>query len=76
MDSKPETNLFFENVSNIVCMTVDNYLERKFNNLMVSFGCTGGKHRSVYNAERLAKYLRDKYENIRIVVNHLNSQNW
>lgn len=76
MDSQPETSIFFENVANIVSMTIDNYLERKFNNLMVSFGCTGGKHRSVYNAERLADYLHDKYKNVRIVLNHLNRQNW
>ena len=25
----------------------------------VAFGCTGGRHRSVYLAERLANYFRD-----------------
>lgn len=52
---------FFNNVYELVSQAVDNYLERKFNFLSVSFGCTGGQHRSVYFAERLNKILRSKY---------------
>jgi RNase adaptor protein for sRNA GlmZ degradation len=41
---------------------------------MVSFGCTGGQHRSVYLAEQLAKRLRSK-PNVEVVLRHLGLEN-
>jgi aminoglycoside/choline kinase family phosphotransferase len=52
---------FLSNVFALVDMSVENYEDRNFTNLMVSFGCTGGQHRSVYCAERMAEHLRQKY---------------
>jgi UPF0042 nucleotide-binding protein len=37
--------------------------------LMVSFGCTGGQHRSVYAAEYLFQYML-KYYKIKLKLNH------
>jgi aminoglycoside/choline kinase family phosphotransferase len=60
---------FLASVTSLVDSSVSEYQRRNFKNLMVSFGCTGGQHRSVYLAEQLAKHLRDR--NVEVVVRHL-----
>jgi len=42
----------------------------------VSFGCTGGQHRSVYFAERLGGSLREAYPDVRVVVQHRERHTW
>jgi RNase adaptor protein for sRNA GlmZ degradation len=53
----------------IVDKAVENYIERSFTHLSVSFGCTGGQHRSVYAADALHKHLQEKY-GIRLELKH------
>jgi aminoglycoside/choline kinase family phosphotransferase len=60
---------FLNNVRHIVDAAVENYLDRSFDHLSIYFGCTGGKHRSVYAADQIANYLHDKY-GIRITLQH------
>jgi RNase adaptor protein for sRNA GlmZ degradation len=52
---------FIEHVIGIVDISVQDYINRGFENLMISFGCTGGQHRSVYAADVISKYLKEKY---------------
>jgi len=61
---------FLGNVMSLVDASVSSYQTRGFKNLMVSFGCTGGQHRSVYLAEQLAKHLRGK-NGVEVAVQHL-----
>jgi len=51
---------FLASVMSLVDASASNYQQRGFKHLMVSFGCTGGQHRSVYLAEQLAKRLRGR----------------
>lgn len=61
---------FLEHVYGVVDPHVETYSGRGFTSLMVSFGCTGGQHRSVYCAEHLAAHLREKYPDIRVSLRH------
>lgn len=55
----------------LVSKAVKRYLERGFDSLSVAFGCTGGRHRSVFGAEQLAKRINREF-NIPVSVNHTN----
>jgi RNase adaptor protein for sRNA GlmZ degradation len=66
---------FLNSVYDLVDITVEDYVQRGFGNLMISFGCTGGQHRSVYAAEQTARHLRNKYK-IKTIVTHYNEANW
>jgi hypothetical protein len=65
---------FLANASALVDATVAEYQRRGFNSLMVSFGCTGGQHRSVFFAEELAKHLRAR-NGVNVVVRHRELEN-
>lgn len=70
LNQHEEVHQYFANVISLIEATVSTYQRRKFRNLMVSFGCTGGQHRSVYFAEQLAKRLRER-SGVEVVVRHL-----
>lgn len=61
---------FLRHATSLADESIRSYQGRGFKNLMISFGCTGGQHRSVYLAEQLAKHLRAR-NNIEIVVRHV-----
>ena len=62
LEQDGEILTFLEHVDALVDHHVARFLERGFTHLQVSFGCTGGQHRSVYCAEHLAKHLKDKFD--------------
>jgi aminoglycoside/choline kinase family phosphotransferase len=69
LNQQESVHQFLASVMSLVDASVDNYQKRGFKNLMVSFGCTGGQHRSVYLAEQLAKHLRNR-NGVEVIVRH------
>ncbi len=69
LDQQGDVTEFLGNAFSLVDMSVDRYDERNFSHLMVSFGCTGGQHRSVYCAEQLATHMRES-QNVQVTLWH------
>ena len=61
---------FLNSVYNILDIAVEDYINRKFDSLMVSFGCTGGCHRSVYAADAVVRHLRNKF-GVKVELEHV-----
>lgn len=61
---------FLDNVFGAIDISVADYLKRGFDQLSISFGCTGGQHRSVYAAEQTKQHLKAVF-NIDATVLHL-----
>ena len=61
LEEKTKMPDFLEAVKNIISITIEDYLARNFEHLQINFGCTGGQHRSVYSAEKIAEFVKNKY---------------
>ncbi len=70
LEDDGEITGFLEHVYGVVDPHVETFSRRGFTSLMVSFGCTGGRHRSVYCAEHLARHLAARYPAIRVRLIH------
>jgi hypothetical protein len=66
---EPAVDEFLGSACSMIGQSVKTYTERGFDHLMISFGCTGGQHRSVYCAEELAKHLKNNC-NITVKLHH------
>jgi len=70
LNQQESVHQFLASVLSLVDASASDYQRRGFKNLMVSFGCTGGQHRSVYLAEQLVEHLRGR-NGVEVVVRHL-----
>ena len=61
LETKTEMPQFLKLVKGLVSITIDDYINRGFENLQINFGCTGGQHRSVYSAIKTAEFIQQKY---------------
>jgi aminoglycoside/choline kinase family phosphotransferase len=70
LEERGEVQVFVNRALEIVAPSVERYNERGFSRLQVGFGCTGGRHRSVYCAQHLAEALAARYPGIRVELIH------
>jgi aminoglycoside/choline kinase family phosphotransferase/dTDP-glucose pyrophosphorylase len=69
LNQQESVHRFLTHTKSLVDDHVTEWQRRRFKNLMLSFGCTGGQHRSVYLAEQLAKHLRSR-NGVDVVLRH------
>lgn len=74
IESNGEASTFLESVFNLTDAHIERFLERGFTHLQVCFGCTGGQHRSVYCAEKLASHISEKYAQVSVALTHRERQ--
>ena len=72
LNQQASVHLYLSSVLSLVDASVSAYQRRGFTSLMVSFGCTGGQHRSVFFAEQLAKHLREN--GVKVIVRHVEQE--
>ena len=56
--SFPQTQEFIDRISELLIYLLPHYVGEGKSYLTISFGCTGGQHRSVMIAEDVSKHLR------------------
>lgn len=70
LKQQPEVLQYLEHCRALLSPCVDNYIQRQFTHLMISFGCTGGQHRSVFFAQSIFEWFKNQYPMLHIELYH------
>lgn len=76
LEAAPETETFWNHVAPLVDAHIVNFQGRNFSDFSIAFGCTGGQHRSVYFAERLARHVRERHPDVTVELTHGEQLRW
>ena len=76
IESHAATEAFWSSVRDLTEAHISEYVRRGFESLTVSFGCTGGQHRSVYFVERMARYVERVHPAVRVRLHHREEPYW
>ena len=76
LDRTNEANDFICRAVDIVVPSIEKYMERGFSSLQVGFGCTGGRHRSVFCTERFGEIIRKRFPQINVEIHHKEEREW
>ena len=78
LETETKIAVFLEGVFKVIDISIEDYLQRDFENLEINFGCTGGQHRSVYSADATAKHIQEKFPEAQVTLHHVvqEEKNW
>ena len=62
LEKHPEVERMYGDIYHFVASWLPDYARDNRNYLTVAIGCTGGRHRSVYFVERLARAFAPRYQ--------------
>lgn len=62
LEAAPEVERMYRDIYHFVASWLPDYARDNRNYLTVAIGCTGGRHRSVYLVERLARAFDERYQ--------------
>ncbi|MFZ4546582.1 MAG: RapZ C-terminal domain-containing protein [Bacteroidales bacterium] len=75
LSREPLVAKFLQNAFKLIDQSILEYQKRGFIHLQIDFGCTGGQHRSVYCASRMAAYIDENYS-VKVEINHNEMKNF
>jgi aminoglycoside/choline kinase family phosphotransferase len=76
IERRSESHRYWTHVRSLIDAQIEEYLRRGFTSLSVGFGCTGGQHRSVYFAERVAAHIRHEFPQVNVRLQHREQDGW
>ena len=66
IQKQKEFGTFFDLFSKLIETTLPGYIKEGKSYLTIAIGCTGGRHRSVYTAEKLTRFLKEKKYKVKL----------
>ncbi len=67
---KSEMSGFLSDVLSMINRHITSFKENNYRHIQISFGCTGGRHRSVYAAEKISEMLNND-TSLHVIKQHL-----
>jgi UPF0042 nucleotide-binding protein len=64
LDDQPMVIEMFDELSGLLKRWIPRFEANERIYMTIGIGCTGGQHRSVYMAEKLARYFKEQFENV------------
>lgn len=71
LDDEQEAGVLVKSASELVATYLRKALQSGYDDPIIGFSCTGGRHRSVYFAESVAADLRNRFPQLEVTVSHL-----